>query len=137
MPDNERAPITTHVLDQTTGLPAKNVRVTLALLDSSPFNSSGKPLTWEASTSADGRIATWNQGPDGAGPAEVINASKAEGQKTLRGNLTFQTGEYFGQGRTFYPEVVLSFVCDLTDQRDHWHVPLLLGPYGYTTYRGS
>ena len=136
MPDNARAPITTHVLDQTTGLPAQNLRVMLSLaLDTGPHPQVEEPLTWEATTSADGRISTWVQGS--STPAEMMKTTKAEGSTSLFGKLTFQTGEYFGTGKTFYPEVVLSFRCDLTDQRDHWHVPLLLGPYGYTTYRGS
>jgi 5-hydroxyisourate hydrolase len=51
--------------------------------------------------------------------------------------LTFATGEWFrAQGVAgFYPEV--SVVCQIEDPRAHHHVPLLLSPYGYSTYRGS
>ena len=47
--------------------------------------------------------------------------------------LVFATGDYLGTG-AFYPEV--SVVVDVTDE-EHLHVPLLLAPYGYATYRGS
>ena len=51
--------------------------------------------------------------------------------------LTFRTGEYFrAQGSVaFHPEVVVSF--EITDAARHHHVPLLISPFGYTTYRGS
>jgi 5-hydroxyisourate hydrolase len=48
--------------------------------------------------------------------------------------LQFDTGAYYGAGNTFFPVVELSF---LVKEGEHFHVPLLLGPYSYTTYRGS
>ena len=133
MADARKDPITTHVLDQTTGLPAKNVRVELDL----PTVSSGK--TWKAQTSpTDGRISSW---PTEAGGLELHvamdEAKKSEAADMVRGYLTFHTGEYFGIDMTFYPEVVVAFTINLKDTRQHWHVPVLLGPFGYTTYRGS
>jgi 5-hydroxyisourate hydrolase len=49
-------------------------------------------------------------------------------------SLRFQTGEYYGEGKTFWPEVELKF---WVKEGEHYHVPLLLGPWSYTTYRGS
>jgi 5-hydroxyisourate hydrolase len=49
--------------------------------------------------------------------------------------LTFDVAEYFGERDAFYPEVTVTFV--VAPGEDHYHVPLLLGPFGYTTYRGS
>tara|TARA_R110002003_G_scaffold111_4_gene9444 strand:+ start:18949 stop:19149 length:201 start_codon:yes stop_codon:yes gene_type:complete len=56
-------------------------------------------------------------------------------------SLTFNTEEYFGQRgvRTFFPEVEVKFVVreEGEGKGQHYHVPVLLGPFGYTTYRGS
>ncbi|GAA2207247.1 hydroxyisourate hydrolase [Nonomuraea monospora] len=68
----------------------------------------------EGSTDGDGRIKGWNPG---AGVHRVI----------------FDTGGYLED--TFYPEVVVTFL--ITDPDRHHHVPLLLSPYAYSTYRGS
>lgn len=48
--------------------------------------------------------------------------------------LEFDTGSYYGVGNTFFPKVDLTF---LVKEGEHFHVPLLLGPYSFTTYRGS
>ena len=50
-------------------------------------------------------------------------------------SLTFETEPYFGKGKTFWPEVELRFATKMEEM--HYHVPLLLGPWSYTTYRGS
>ncbi len=61
----------------------------------------------------------------------------AEGLRTGVYGITFHTGEWFAaeHAESFYPEV--SVVCDLRDQSGHYHVPLLVSPFGYSTYRGS
>jgi 5-hydroxyisourate hydrolase len=58
------------------------------------------------------------------------------GDSTTAGDyrLAFGTGDYFG-GASFHPQVVVDFT--VTDPAQHHHVPLLLSPFGYTTYRGS
>ena len=131
MAQSEKHPITTHVLDQTTGLPAKNLRATLTL-----FNAQKELVgTWEARTSStDGRISSWPR-EDPQLP-QVLEALGAGGEPIV-GNLLFHTGEYWGPGKTFYPEIVVTFVVDMKEERKHWHVPVLMGPFGYTTYRGS
>ena len=52
-----------------------------------------------------------------------------------QGTLKWIAEEYFGKGKTFYPEVELKFAAKKTEE--HYHVPLLLGPWSFTTYRGS
>src|SRR4051812_3828157 len=104
--------LSTHVLDAMSGRPAAGVAVTLT-------DAAGAPLG-TATTDDDGRIA--NLGEDL--PAGVYR-------------LHFDTGGYFARldVSTFYPEVVIAF--ETTDATGKYHVPLLLSPYAYSTYRGS
>lgn len=104
------ASLSTHVLDTSTGRPAAGVRVTLA---------TGGTVIAEGVTDDDGRIAP-------------LGGDLAHGDHVLR----FHTGAWFAaRGTTaFYPEVVVSFT--VADDRHH-HVPLLLNPFGYSTYSGS
>ncbi|GAB7071650.1 hydroxyisourate hydrolase [Mycobacterium hodleri] len=104
--------LSTHVLDSTTGRPAAGVAVTLTDRD-------GGPLT-TATTDDDGRIA--QLGVDL--PAGVYR-------------LHFGTGAYFAARdvATFYPEVIVAF--EITDAGGKYHVPVLLSPFAYSTYRGS
>lgn len=141
MSSRPRAPITTHVLDQTTGLPAKSVSCTLELV---PSEGNELRPSWTANTSdTDGRVNHWEKGLAEVSVEDVIQDSRqkeargSEEHRPLRWCLTFHTEEYWGKGKTFYPKVVIEFVVDVKDPRAHWHVPVLLGPYGYTTYRGS
>ena len=109
--------ITTHILDTTKGKPAANV--TIALLQQAGDN-------WQeiarGVTNFDGRIA--NLLPQ-ATPLE-LGVYK----------MKFYTQEYFAQDGTanFYPFVEIVFAVASTE---HYHVPLLLNPFGYSTYRGS
>lgn len=109
--------VSTHVLDLVRGAPAVGVPVVFERLD----DADGWILVTDAVTDADGRIRELL--PEG---------SEAVG--TFR--LVFDTGAWFeSQGTVgFYPSVSVLFA--LTEAR-HYHVPLLLGPYGYSTYRGS
>jgi hydroxyisourate hydrolase len=103
--------LTTHVLDAAAGVPARGIALALA-------TAQGE-IVAEAVTDADGRA--------GLGPEQL-----ATGVYTLR----FETGAYFAaRGKeTFYPFVTVAF--RVTDGRHH-HVPLLLSPFAYSTYRGS
>ena len=103
--------ISTHVLDTTLGRPAVGVTVRLEALDGT--------LLDEKQTDADGRVA------DFAGAAAEPAAYR----------LRFDTGGYFAAEEAFYPEVVLTF--RIADPQQHYHVPLLLSPFAYSTYRGS
>ena len=111
-----RSRVTTHVLDAVTGRPAADVAVLLERRGPDGWSSVA-----ESRTDDDGRVGRF--GPD------VLDVG------TYR--VTFGVGDWFaGQGReTFYPEVVVSFT--LADPDAHYHVPLLLSPYAFSTYRGS
>jgi 5-hydroxyisourate hydrolase len=113
--------ITTHVLDTARGKPAANILVVLerATADAPPhFQELGR-----GATDADGRLRTLLS-PD----AHLLAG-------TYR--LTFHTGPYFKEQKAdaFYPEVSVLFA--IVDPTQHFHVPLLLSPFGYSTYRGS
>ena len=111
--------ITTHILDTARGRPAAGVAVTLDRFD----DSVGWHSVGQADTDDDGRVRTWT--PDSG---------------TLESGLfrlTFNTGRYFEANgvRGFYPVVIIVFHVDAGEA--HYHVPVLLNPFGYTTYRGS
>ncbi|MCJ1358127.1 MAG: hypothetical protein MMC33_008125 [Icmadophila ericetorum] len=136
-------PITIHVLDSVTGLPAANVNITLALIN--PIDS--KPLSFHALTASSGRISRWTASAQGAHSLqELISDRKVRvgGLGRMIWSLKVDTLAYWGEGKTFYPEVeVKFFVGGVSDDEKietgnfHIHVPLILGPWGYTTYRGS
>ena len=113
------SPITTHVLDVARGRPAAGMAVVL--------ERSGETGNWleigRGTTNADGRVT------DLLADGTVL----ANGAYRLR----FATADYFlALGvRGFYPEVQVVF--QIEDPGGHYHVPLLLSPYGYSTYRGS
>ncbi|MGW5648829.1 hydroxyisourate hydrolase [Saccharopolyspora sp. NPDC003752] len=108
--------VTTHVLDAARGAPAAGVAIRL---------EAAKGADWTAiaagRTDDDGRIK--DLGPDRLEAGDY--------------RLTFETGEYFDrQGvATFYPQVQITF--RIADPAQHYHVPLLLSPFAYSTYRGS
>jgi 5-hydroxyisourate hydrolase len=105
------AAITTHVLDTARGRPAAGVSIAL--------ESAAGERVGAGVTDADGRLRDLGSVEPG------------------HYRLTFDTGGYFAAGGEdgFYPEVVVNFT--VTQGEDHYHVPLLLNPYGYSTYRGS
>lgn len=105
--------VTTHVLDAALGTPAAGVSVSL-------FDGDGA-LVAEGVTDADGRVP--ELGPDALAAGEY--------------SIVFETGLYFlATGVTgFYPRVSIDF--ELSDVAAHYHVPLLLSPFAYSTYRGS
>ena len=108
--------LSTHVLDATTGRPAAGVRIAW---------ESWTKLSWTPvvarETDADGRVKDWGAADLGLGLHRLV----------------FATGAWFAASRqpTFYPEVVVVF--EVTDAGAHHHVPLLLSPFAYSTYRGS
>jgi len=100
--------LSTHVLDTAAGRPAAGIAVRL--------ETRGGELLGEGETDADGRIAA-------IGPERLDRGAYV---------LRFDTGLYVDG---FYPEVVVVFT--VADPDEHYHVPVLLSPYGYSTYRGS
>ena len=109
--------ITTHVLDVSVGRPAANVAVTLENHIHGLWKALGK-----GKTDADGRLK-----------GLLGTAALAAGAY----RLTFDTGEYFAARKieSLYPQV--SIIFEVQDARQHYHIPLLLSPFGYSTYRGS
>jgi 5-hydroxyisourate hydrolase len=110
--------ITTHVLDTARGKPAAGVPVILEIRSEDGWRELGR-----AATDEDGRA----------------RGLLADGAALIPGTyrLTFATGVYFQDLgiEAFYPEAAIVF--DVRDAAEHYHVPLLLSPYGYSTYRGS
>jgi len=109
--------ISTHVLDLMSGKPAAGISVTLARLDGDAWTVVGKAVT-----NRDGRVKSLN------------------GARRLRAGiheLSFETGAYFKRKKTraFHPWVTIT--VHIADAGAHYHVPLLLSPFGYSTYRGS
>lgn len=113
------SPITTHVLDTARGRPAEGIVVRLERREETGAWSE----LARGTTDADGRI----------------NGLLRDGAPLAAGTyqLRFATADYFAAlgARGFYPEVPVIFRID--DPSGHYHVPLLLCPYGYSTYRGS
>jgi 5-hydroxyisourate hydrolase len=110
--------ITTHVLDTSKGKPAVGINIELFAQKDSQWHSLSKGIT-----NADGRIS------------ELLS----EGRVLDAGNykMSFNTGDYFKSNKIqgFYPYVDIVF--ELDGEGAHYHIPLLLTAYGYSTYRGS
>ncbi|MGU3521505.1 hydroxyisourate hydrolase [Enterobacteriaceae bacterium C23F] len=108
--------ISTHILDTSLGKPAAGVRIRLE-----KQTASGWLLIHEEKTNADGRIASMAEGDLAAG----------------RYRLTADIGEWFTQTEreTLYPQAQIDVV--LPRAGDHYHLPFLIAPWGWSTYRGS
>jgi len=109
--------ITTHILDTSKGKPAAGVKAELFFLD----NTIWKMIAYGI-TNPDGRIT------------DLLNV-----EDTLQDGLykiKFETGEYFFKtgSDTFYPYAEITFKLN---DNNHYHIPLLISPFGFTTYRGS
>jgi 5-hydroxyisourate hydrolase len=113
------ATLSTHVLDATAGRPAAGVPVRLERRGPDGWSPAGA-----GQTDTDGRLRL-DAGPDGPGLEPAVY------------RITFGTGTYFAAHGTasFYPEVTVTF--EITGHGEHYHVPLLLSPFAYSTYRGS
>ncbi|KAJ5792850.1 Hydroxyisourate hydrolase [Penicillium pulvis] len=140
-----RDPITCHCLNTLTGTPAANLPVTLTLL-STPAGPSS-PVTFHATTNADGRVAKWT--PAGGATASTssvpdILAALPTAESKTNWSVRFDVGPWYeAQGiESFWPEVEVKFTVkgrgrDGEEGWRHYHVPVLLGPWNYSTYRGS
>jgi 5-hydroxyisourate hydrolase len=109
------AAVTTHVLDTARGVPARGVSVVLERIADGDVHELGSAVT-----DSDGRVG------------DLGSAGLPSGRYHLR----FDTGSYFAQTGVegFFPEVVVAFEVAAGES---YHVPLLLSPYSYSTYRGS
>ena len=109
--------ITTHILDISAGVPARGVAITLE-----QQTSEGWKVIGEGVTDDDGRLR------------DLLTSDAVLQIGNYR--LNFETGNYFfdRQIDCFYPQVTVAFTVF---DSSHYHVPLLLSPFGYSTYRGS
>ncbi len=109
--------ITSHVLDTTKGIPAEGIRAMLYKGGNDEW-----ALITSNTTNADGRIP------------KLLPTDEPVEKGIYK--MRFETKDYFDRNQipTFYPYVEIIFEIASTD---HYHIPLLLNPYGYTTYRGS
>ena len=109
--------ITTHVLDTSLGQPAEGLAIALQRMEHGKWENIAS-----GTTNSDGRIANLLL------PNELLAAGVYR--------MEFQTGDYYQRlkTRTFYPVVHITFE---TFDEEHYHVPLLLNPFGFSTYRGS
>jgi len=107
------SPITTHVLDTAKGCPAADIPVSLEFFNNNKWQQIAK-----GTTDTDGRIMNWLHKPIESGEYRI----------------NFATGSYH-QGKGFFPSVTINFNIDKPEQ--HYHVPLLLSPFSFSTYRGS
>ncbi|KAF2197219.1 Hydroxyisourate hydrolase [Delitschia confertaspora ATCC 74209] len=132
-----RPPITCHVLDTTIGRPGANIPVKLTLLQVGGRAATAN-LPFTAITNSDGRVTSWTA-PNPAHLELHTLCEKDFSDEDFMWSLTFNTEEYFGKKgiKTFFPEVEVKFVVRREQRGEHFHVPVLLGPFGYTTYRGS
>jgi 5-hydroxyisourate hydrolase len=122
--------LTTHVLDTAQGCPASNVGIALYRIESQQ-DGGGRQLLKQDTTNQDGRLDSPILNDDAFQPGVY--------------ELVFQAGDYFRAGirsgqpvldePLFVDEVVLRFGISQSDQ--HYHVPLLVSPWSYSTYRGS
>ena len=117
---NARSPITTHVLEISRGRAAQGVPVTLEV-QSGPQGS--WTLVKNAKTNGDGRIEDLM--PKGTQATAGVY------------RLTFDVAAFYAATgtKTFYPSA--SIVFEISNPAEHHHVPLLLSPFGYSTYRGT
>lgn len=110
-------PITTHVLDTARGRPAAGMAIQLFIQQDGQW----QPLA-KGQTNSDGRITDW------------LDESQ---RRTGHYRVDFATGDWYSaRGETcFYPQVQVEF--NITAANEHHHIPLLISPFGFSTYRGS
>ncbi|MFI9263128.1 hydroxyisourate hydrolase [Streptomyces werraensis] len=133
MSTDTTASVSTHILDTSAGRPAEGVTVRL-------FARAGRQTAWQelggSATDADGRCKDLPALPEGTTrvrldfevePYFLKNPKKAEAQQDAPAHRDSGTG-------VFFPEVTVTFAVTAGE---HYHVPLLLNPFGYSVYRGS
>ena len=109
--------LTTHVLDTSIGKPGKNITIRLKIIENNSWQTMALGVT-----NNDGRVG------DLLPPEKILDAGNYK--------IVFETEKYFADNNVagFYPEVEIQFT--ISDDA-HYHVPLLINPFGYSTYRGS
>jgi 2-oxo-4-hydroxy-4-carboxy-5-ureidoimidazoline decarboxylase len=160
-PSATTSAITTHVLDTARGVPAAGVAVRLDRISPAPAGNSSAETTEEPERTEEPETTEEPERTEERERTEEIGRARTDADGRIRSigparlpagtyRLTFGTGDYFavfyapsppgpvpaGQpGPGFFPEVAVTFATD--GETPHYHVPLLLSPFGYSTYRGS
>ncbi|KAJ5588814.1 hypothetical protein N7537_011492 [Penicillium hordei] len=137
-----RDPITCHCLNTLSGTPAANLPVTLTLLSTPTSATSG--ISFHATTNADGRVANWTPVGTASESVPAILAALPAADSKTNWSVRFDVGPWYeAQGvESFWPEVEVKFTVkgrghESEEGWRHYHVPVLLGPWNYSTYRGS
>jgi 5-hydroxyisourate hydrolase len=130
------SPITCHVLDTLSGTPASNLSAVLTLL-TPRLSSEEVPLSgviFHAVTNEDGRVKEWI--PDTKFSIQDMMEKFDDGDRSAWG-IKFDTGNWYQERKIecFWPEIEVKFYVKKGTR--HYHVPVLVGPWTYTTYRGS
>jgi 5-hydroxyisourate hydrolase len=135
------------VLDTTAGLPAPDIKVMLKVYRTQADFVTGSLLgDFQGTTNVDGRVTAWKDSQQQSeATLEYVFQSHLDHGSDVYCTLEFQTGHYWESKsiKPFFPSVTINFVTSgyknipQGASKQHWHVPLLLGPYNYTTYRGS
>ena len=128
------SPVTCHVLNTLSGTPAAGLKATLTLLSSNDSSSPQSQVCFAASTNEDGRVKEWkaSAGKSLQGVMEDFN----EGER-IPWSIKFDIGPWYEEKgiESFWPEIEVKFYVKKGER--HYHVPVLVGPWTYTTYRGS
>jgi 5-hydroxyisourate hydrolase len=123
------SPITCHVLNTLSGTPASKLKATLTLL-----NAHDGLASFNALTNEDGRVKEWEASSDKT--VQAVMDQYQQGDK-IPWSIKFEIGPWYeSQGiESFWPEIEVKFYVKKGER--HYHVPVLVGPWTYTTYRGS
>ena len=121
-PLEPRGTLTSHVLDTALGKPARTMTVTVEVRSRSSDAAEAWTVIAEERTDGEGRVR------------DLLGGNTLEARVY---RVTFETGAYFrAAGRpVFYPRVQVEIA--ITAPAEHHHIPLLLSPFGYSTYRGN
>ncbi|KAM5436008.1 putative hydroxyisourate hydrolase [Microsporum canis] len=149
----DKDPITCHVLNTYTGLPGAGISCSLTLTNyegkptSTSTSTTNKQPTFTAITDADGRVKNWSSEGDSISVSSVLaQLPDRPASNTARSTWSLRLSgvdEWYreqGVQDCFWPEVEVRFAVDGRDGGKgwrHYHVPVLLGPWNYSTYRGS
>lgn len=127
-------PITCHVLNTLSGTPAANLNATLTLLSPLPSGFTSTLPSFHAVTNSDGRVQAWE--PSQGSSLSSVMAAFSDGEKTAW-SIKFDVGSWYNRlgVESFWPEIEVKFYVKKGER--HYHVPVLVGPWTYTTYRGS
>lgn len=130
---NMSSPITCHVLNTLSGTPANGLKATLTLLATKSASGQGGE-SFTAITNEDGRVKEWEAS---SGKTLLETMEQFAAGERIPWSIKFDIGPWYEerQVESFWPEIEVKFYIKKGER--HYHVPVLVGPWTYTTYRGS